>query len=670
MPVRKRTSESSPAKAPAALPSVVIENVTPQIDAGRHAVKRIIGDTCHVGADIYKDGHDLLAARLLVRRPRTRQWQYSPLTYDYHSDRWSGEFAVDELGRWVFMLEAWPDYFATWRSDLEKWVGAGQDVTLELREGAILIREAAERAAANTKTRLEQTAALLENSARQLDERVAAALDGELRQIMASHFDPSLITRYGRTLPVWVDRERARFGAWYEMFPRSQGSEPGKHGSFREAELQLPRLADLGFDVVYLPPIHPVGSTHRKGRNNALVAGPDDPGSPWAIGNAAGGHSAVEPQLGTLDDFDHFVERADELGLDVALDYALQCSPDHPWVSEHPEWFDIRPDGSIRYAENPPKRYEDIYPLDFWCDNWRALWEACRDVLSFWCEHGVRVFRVDNPHTKPFAFWEWVIQEIQSEHPDVIFLAEAFTRPNRMKGLAKIGFTQSYTYFTWRNTPKELRDYLIELTQTEMAEYFRPNFFANTPDILHEYLQTGGRAAFRVRLLLAATLSPTYGIYSGFELCENEPREPGSEEYLNSEKYEIKFRHWDAAGNINEDIEKINRARRENPALQYLNNITFLRCDNDRLLCYRKSAPPNELIVIANLDPDRAHESTVHVPLHELGIAENQPYQLKDLLTGERFTWKGIANYVFLDPKLSVGHVLRLLHPDTETNRK
>ncbi len=478
---------------------------------------------------------------------------------------------------------------------------------------------------------------------------------------MSLHFDPGSITSYDHTLRVRVDRERARFGAWYEMFPRSQGPAPGVHGTLRSAAEQLPRLAKLGFDVVYLPPIHPVGRTHRKGRNNRVIAGPEDPGSPWAIGNAHGGHTALEPQLGTLDDFAYFVKAAEQLGLEVALDYALQCSPDHPWVKKHPDWFTIRPDGSIKYAENPPKKYEDIYPIDFWCDDWEQLWLACKEALLFWIERSVRIFRVDNPHTKPFAFWEWVIEEIHRDYPDVIFLSEAFTRPNRMKGLAKLGFTQSYTYFTWRNTLSELRDYLAELTTTEMAEYFRPNFFANTPDILNEYLQKGGRPAFRVRLLLAATLSPSYGIYSGFELCENVPREPGSEEYLDSEKYEIKYRNWEATGNINKDIAAINRIRREHPALQSLTNVSFHPSENDQIICYRKSHPEGDLLIIVNLSPNKAHESTVHVPLAKFGVAEDETYDVEDLLTGERFTWKGSANYVWLDPAERVGHVLRLI---------
>jgi starch synthase (maltosyl-transferring) len=553
---------------------------------------------------------------------------------------------------------------------LEKWLAARQDVSLELREGAVLVRKAMERAAGSTRTTLISIIEALEDEDEDIDERVRIARHPKLQEIMAEHFDASTITRYDRILEIVVDRERARFGAWYEMFPRSQGSPPGKHATFRDAEKQLERIADLGFDVVYLPPIHPIGHTHRKGRNNSLVARPEDPGSPWAIGSELGGHTAIEAKLGTLDDFEHFLAEAAELGLEVALDYALQCSPDHPWVKEHPQWFTIRPDGSIKYAENPPKKYEDIYPLNCWSEDWEALWQACKDIFMFWIEHGVRIFRVDNPHTKPFAFWEWVIKELQREHPDLIFLSEAFTRPHRMKGLAKLGFTQSYTYFTWRNTVPELRDYFVELTQTEMAEYFRGNLFTNTPDILMEYLQEGGRPAFRVRLLLAATLSPSYGIYSGFELCENEPREPGSEEYLNSEKYEIKHRDFGAPGNINDDIRRINRIRHENPALQHLTNLSFHHSENDQMLLYKRWVPGNELFVVVNLDPFVAHESIIHVPIDELGIAEDEAYEVEDLLTDERYTWKGSKHYVRLDPKDRVGHVLRVHRPGQELDEE
>jgi starch synthase (maltosyl-transferring) len=484
-----------------------------------------------------------------------------------------------------------------------------------------------------------------------------------------------------------VDRPRARFAAWYELFPRSQAAD-GSHGTFDDAAKRLPRLAELGYDVVYLPPIHPIGRTFRKGKNNSLTPEPDDVGSPWAIGNENGGHTSIEPALGTVEDFERFVRTATAHGLDVALDYALQCSPDHPWVKEHPDWFHIRPDGTIQYAENPPKKYQDIYPLNFWCEDRQNLWNACRDIFLYWIARGVKTFRVDNPHTKPLPFWEWVIAEVQRDHPDTIFFAEAFTRPKKMKSLGKLGFTMSYTYFTWKNTDWELRDYFEELTNTPMVEYFRGNLFVNTPDILNEYLVHGGPAAFRIRLLLASTLLPLYGIYSGYELFENVPVRPGSEEYLDSEKYQIKPRDWEAPGNLNPMIQLLNRVRRENRALQRQDNLTFHTSENPRVLFYRKAATvrPREwtggrasyytvpqtmiddvddgerdLLVAVTLDPRTAHDTMVHVPLAELGLPDDATYMVQDLLTGVRYTWRGARNYVRLDPMTGqVGHVFRV----------
>ncbi|MFL5576034.1 MAG: alpha-amylase family glycosyl hydrolase, partial [Gemmatimonadaceae bacterium] len=470
---------------------------------------------------------------------------------------------------------------------------------------------------------------------------------------------------YPRELTITVDRERAGFAAWYELFPRSQSPVPGRHGTFADAARQLPRLAELGFDVVYLPPIHPIGRTFRKGPNNTLQSSPDDLGSPWAIGNECGGHTAVDPGLGTLEDFSRFVCRANELGLEVALDYALQCSPDHPWVKEHPNWFVIRPDGSIQYAENPPKKYQDIVPLDFWSEDREALWAACRDVLLFWIERGVRTFRVDNPHTKPFAFWEWVIAEVRRDHPDVVFLSEAFTRPKKLLHLAKLGFTQSYTYFTWKNSAWELRQFMTEFSRPELLEYYRGNLFTNTPDILHEYLQTGGAGAFRVRLLLAATLSPLYGIYSGFELMEHEPVRPGSEEYLDSEKYQLRQRDYDAPGNLNAEIRLLNRIRRDQRALQRADNLSFHPSSTPDILFYRKAAPPggDDLLVAVNVDPREARDGMVTVPVAELGLAEDETYTVEDLLTGEHYAWRGARNYVRLDPARQPGHLLRVVRP-------
>jgi starch synthase (maltosyl-transferring) len=643
------------------------------VDGGRYAAKRLVGDRCAIGADIYKDGHDILAARVRYRGPGDAEWRFAPLETDTTmNDRWEGEILLDRIGRWVFTVEAWTDLFATWRSELRKKHDAGQDVSSELLEGAALVARTAARArGAAARVALRASAARLKEDDASQEERVAYGTSDELRGIMEESWTPRDLTTYGCELPLYVDRRRAGFAAWYELFPRSQATEPGEHGTFADAERRLPRLAELGFDVIYLPPIHPIGQTNRKGKNNSLSPGPDDPGSPWAIGSEEGGHTAVEPRLGTLQDFERFVARAQSLELEVALDYALQCSPDHPWLKEHPEWFFVRPDGSLKHAENPPKKYQDIYPLNFWCDDREALWEACRDVLLFWCERGVRTFRVDNPHTKPFAFWEWAIAEVQARYPDTIYLAEAFTKPKRMKNLAKLGFTQSYSYFTWRNTPEELRDYVIELTATECAEYMRANLFANTPDILHEYLQQGGRPAFRVRLLLAATLLPIYGIYSGFELAENIPLRPGSEEYLNSEKYEVRVRDYEAPGNLNDEIRRVNAARRDLPALQEYTNVTFHDVDNPNMLFYAKSAPRDaggtargpDVLVVVNTDPHRVHDGTVTVPLALLGLHEGEEYIVEDVLDGARYTWRGARNYVRLDPQRQPGHLLVVERP-------
>lgn len=506
-------------KSSAKLPRVVIEAVEPCVDGGRHAVKRNLGDTLAIGADIYKDGHDLIRARVRFRRPGEREWHDTPLRYEYNPDRWYAEIDLDRLGRWTFAVEAWPDPFATWRADLAKRRDAGQDVAADLLEGAAILRRAS--APASARARIAEVARALEDGSRGVDERADLADDVSLDELMSGPFDTAHVHRSKPDLEVIVDRRLARVGAWYELFPRSQAGEPGRHGTFADTERRLPELAALGFDVIYLPPIHPIGRAHRKGPNNSRTCAPGDPGSPWAIGAREGGHTAIHPELGTVEDFERLVRAAADLGMEIALDYALQCAPDHPWITEHPEWFHHRTDGTIRYAENPPKKYEDIYPLDFWCKDREGLWRACRDIFLYWIERGVRVFRVDNPHTKPLVFWEWCLREVQDQHPDTIFLSEAFTRPKRMVGLAKIGFSQSYTYFTWKNDQRELREFMESLLEPRVNEIYRPNFFANTPDILHEYLQRGGRPAFRARLLLAATLSPSYGIYSGFELCEN-----------------------------------------------------------------------------------------------------------------------------------------------------
>jgi starch synthase (maltosyl-transferring) len=640
-------------------PQLVIENVTPALDGGRYPIKRVIGRVIEVSADIFKDGHDLIAARILFRRPGETEFRLAPLNYRFDADRWHGSFKVDQIGLWQYLVEAWPDRFGTWRSELGKRLNAGQDVRPELLEGASLLARLAVKLVGPSRARIDEAAKRLADPALSLEERLKVAFADDVLELVSAPLFADEATR-SAPLEVYADRAEACFSAWYELFPRSQGREPGKHGTFADTARRLPEIAALGFDVIYLPPIHPIGETHRKGRNNVPTCLPGDVGSPWAIGGKEGGHTAVHPQLGTLADFEVLAASARDFGIEIALDFALQCSPDHPWVKEHPEWFFIRPDGSIRYAENPPKKYEDIYPINFWCKDRQALWNACRDVVLFWIARGVSIFRVDNPHTKPLSFWEWMIRDVQAAHPEAIFLSESFTRPKRMKNLAKLGFTQSYTYFTWKNSAWELRDYLNELTRSEMAEYYRPNFFANTPDILHEFLQTGGRPAFRIRLLLAATLSPTYGIYSGYELCEGVPVHHGSEEYLDSEKYEIRVRDWNAPGNIKQDISKLNRIRREEPALHELTNLSFLNTDFNAILAYKKSVPGSDLIVVVNLDPHAMHETMVEVPLDELGIGAGEAYEMADLLTGARYTWRGAKNYVRLDPVERVGHVFRV----------
>ena len=625
-------------------------------------MKRVVGDTLEIGADIFKDGHDLIAAHVRYRGPDDGDWRTTPLIHDYNTDRWNGRLTLDQIGRWTFTVEAWTDVFRTWRSELEKKITAGQHVGSELLEGAEHVGAAARTAKfGEARTTLSKTAAHLRDESVDQTVRAGAALAPGLLSLMEAHLRPRSVATYSRELSVWVDRERAQFAAWYEMFPRSTGPDERTHGTFDTAAGALDRIAGLGFDVVYLPPIHPIGHGNRKGKNNTLTPTPDDPGSPWAIGGPAGGHTAVAPELGTIEDFDRFVSRAGELGLEIALDYALQCSPDHPWLKEHPDWFFVRPDGTLKYAENPPKKYQDIYPINFWCEDREALWNACRDIFLYWIEHGVKIFRVDNPHTKPMAFWEWVIPDVQRRHPETVFFAEAFTRPKRMKHLAKLGFTQSYTYFTWRNTAEELREYLTELTRTPMKEYFRGNLFTNTPDILNEYLVHGGRHAFRIRLLLAGTLSPLYGIYSGFELSENVPVKPGSEEYMNSEKYELRPRDFSAPGNLDNDIRRLNAVRRESRALQLYDNLTFGESENPKVLFYAKTSAEDDLLIAVTTDPHVPQETIVTVPLSAVGIGHDQHYVVEDLLTGARYTWHGARNYVRLDPANEPGHVLRIV---------
>jgi starch synthase (maltosyl-transferring) len=627
--------------------SVVIENVAPTVDGGRYPIKREVGDPVEVTADVFKEGHDVLAVFLKYRRADEAGWREVPMRF-VDNDRWAGTFTVDDNARYLYTIEALSDPFRSWLADLGKRVAAGQDVQSELLEGVALVQAALDGAAGADIPALRGRVERLGQASQR--DAVAAASDEALAVLMDRYLDRTDATGAEREYEVVADRERARFASWYEFFPRS--GVAGRHGTFRDAERQLERAAAMGFDVVYLPPIHPIGRTHRKGRNNTLTAGPGDHGSPWAIGATEGGHDAVHPDLGTLADFDRFVARARALGLEVALDFAIQCSPDHPWVREHPEWFFHRPDGSIKYAENPPKKYQDVYPVNFYGDDPRPLWQEMKRVVEFWIDHGVLTFRVDNPHTKPVKFWEWLIREVQATHPEVVFLAEAFTRPKMMKVLAKAGFTQSYTYFTWRNDKAELRDYLTEITTPPVAEYFRGNLWPNTPDILHATLQQGGPPAFKLRLVLAATLSPLYGIYSGYELCENQPFAPGSEEYLNSEKYEPKARDWTAPGNLTGLVTRINGIRRQHRALQLYRNLTFHAADDPQILWYSKATPAGDdaVFVAANLDCFATHASMVDVPIHELGIAPDQPYGMHELLTDVTYQWRGARGYVELDP--------------------
>jgi starch synthase (maltosyl-transferring) len=641
-------------------PRLLIQDLTPRVEGGRHPVKRIAGDLLEVGADVLIEGQGRLSARLCFRPPGERRFRHAPLEYRFEPDRWLGWLRLDRIGLWQLAVEAWPDRFGTWREELRRRAADGENVAPELEEGARLLRWRARGARARARRRLEEAAARLLDRSRPPQERLAEALSEALVPAMSGPLRPGDLVRSSPLLEVAVDRERARFGAWYELFPRSQSPEPGRHGTLADVERRLPELAELGFDVLYLTPIHPIGTQHRKGPNDELRAGPGDPGSPWAIGDASGGHDAVHPELGTLEDFDRLVARAKSLGLEIALDYALHCSPDHPWVREHPGWFRRRPDGSIRYAENPPKKWQDVYPLDFWCADREGLWRACRDLVLFWIGHGVRIFRADNPHTKPFAFWEWLIADVKRTHPDAIFLGEAFTRPKILAALAKLGFSQSYTYFTWKNSASELRAHLSELASSGVADYLRPNLFANTPDVLHEYLQRGGRPAFQVRLVLAATLSPSYGIYSGFELCEREAAGPGSEEYRDSEKYQLRWRDWDAPGNLKPLLGVLNRIRRENPALQRMENLEFLGSENEQILWYRKSAPGNELLVAVNLDPAAPQHGHVELPLAALGRGADEALEVEDLLTGARYQWRGERAWVRLDPAERVAHVLRV----------
>jgi starch synthase (maltosyl-transferring) len=689
---------------------VVIEEVKPQIDSGRHPVCRIVGDDVVVTAAIFADGHDHLAAQLHYQRSTERRWRSTPMT-PVSNDIWTGSFEVDKLGAWRFTILAWVDHFDTWESELRKRLAAQdpalatapdpepipddsggwtvptvtgeQNIPLAFRTGAILIKEAASRANGADAKRLFEVARSLNEKADRNDAYYEYPLDDEIVELVERYPDQTFATRYEPELAVWVDRERAGFSAWYELFPRSTAPVPGKHGTFADVERQLPEIAAMGFDIVYMPPIHPIGRAFRKGPENSTTANPGDPGSPWAIGDKSatpdpadpgrikeddGGHKSIHPELGTYADFEHLVAATREHGMEIALDIAFQCSPDHPWVTQHPTWFNIRPDGSIQYAENPPKKYQDIYPLNFESPDWRSLWDELYSVFEFWIKRGVYVFRVDNPHTKALPFWEWCLGALHAKYPETIFLAEAFTRPHVMYSLAKGGYTQSYTYFTWRNTKADLQSYLEEITRPPVSDFFRPNFWPNTPDILHKTLQDGGRPAFMFRLVLAATLTANYGIYGpAYELCENAPAKPTagkteSEEYLMSEKYEIRQRDRNVPGSLVPLITLVNRIRRANPALHSNGSLLFHPIDNPNLLAYSKSSPDfsNTILVIVNLDPYNQQSGWTDLDLPRLGLAPGRDFYVEDLLNAASYTWHGRRNYVVLRPGIQAAHLFRV----------
>jgi starch synthase (maltosyl-transferring) len=654
---------------------IVIEEVQPQVDCGRYPAKRILGDAVTVTAAIFGDGHDHVSAHLLYRHSSETDWRSTPLT-PLTNDLWTAAFTVVKLGDWLYTIEAWVDHFATWCDDLQKRIGAqnastapgstsqSQDIPLALLSGATMLDRIAQRTKGADSELLADAASSLNRLAHSKASTYEFPLSEEIITLAAQHPDLTLATRYRQEISLWVDRERASYSTWYELFPRSVSPDPTRHGTFADVKALLPDIAAMGFDVLYLPPIHPIGNAFRKGRNNSVVCTPDDPGSPWAIGSKEGGHKSIHSQLGTLRDFDALVAATHDHDMELALDIAFQCSPDHPWVTEHPSWFVIRPDGSIQYAENPPKKYQDIYPLNFESPDWRGLWYALCDVFIYWIHRNVRIFRVDNPHTKALPFWEWCIAEIHKKYPDVLFLAEAFTRPHVMYSLAKAGFTQSYTYFTWRNTGDELREYFEEISKPPISDFFHPNLWPNTPDILHAALQNGGRPAFMQRLILAATLGANYGIYGpAFELCENLPAKQGSEEYLNSEKYEI--RHWDRSvgHTLAPLITQINKIRRENPALHRDHSLHFYSVDNPNILSYSKSCGDNRILVAINLDPTQEQAGWIDLDLKQLGISHNQSFEIEDLLTGTHYHWHDRSNYVALRPDIMPAHIFRLIRP-------
>jgi starch synthase (maltosyl-transferring) len=668
---------------------VIIEEINPQIDGGKHPVCRVLGDRVVVTAAIFADGHDHVLARILYRPQTDKAWRFAPMSATT-DDMWTGSFTVDALGLWSFTVLGWVDHLVTWASDLKKRLAAQPapdhrdhgttplDIPLALRSGALLIQQAAKRARGVDAKRLTALAKQLTQSADENATHYEYPLTDELAELISRYPDLAFATRYEPEVTLQVERVRAQFSSWYELFPRSASPIPGQHGTFADVQNQLPEIAAMGFDVLYLPPIHPIGRAYRKGPNNFTTAQPGDLGSPWAIGDKAmespgnkednGGHKSIHPELGTFEDFDRLVKAAKGHGVEIALDIAFQCSPDHPWVAMHPTWFMIRPDGTIQYAENPPKKYQDIYPLNFESPDWRDLWDELYSVFEFWIKKDVHIFRVDNPHTKALPFWKWCLGELHKNYPGTIFLAEAFTRPHVMYSLAKAGFSQSYTYFTWRTGKAELEEYLEEITKPPVSDFFRPNFWPNTPDILHKSLQEGGRAAFIVRLILATTMTANYGIYGpAYELGENTPAKPAigkteSEEYLDSEKFQIRQRDRNAAGSLVPLITTLNQIRQENSALQSNESLHFHKTENEQIICYSKSTADldNAILVAVNLDPFHEQASWIKLDVAKLGLSDDQHFTVEDLLTGSKYNWRGQWNYVALRPGVQPAHVLRV----------
>jgi starch synthase (maltosyl-transferring) len=639
---------------------VVIENLKPEIDGGRFPVKRVLGEQVKVSADIFCDGHDQIAASLLYRKSEDKNWAEVAMTHA-GNDVWRADFVIEDKSDYLYTIKAWVDHFGSWCSDLKKKFEAGQEIQVELKIGETFLEKTLTRA---QKEDAEKIGGFFQafKDEQEIEKKVAIVLSSDLKKLMRAYPIADEITGYDKELVIKVDDHKALFSAWYEMFPRSCSGDPKRAGTFNDCKKQLPQLAKMGFDVLYFPPIHPIGKSKRKGKDNAIIALPEDPGSPWAIGSSEGGHKSIDPALGSFKNFEELINEAKKYDIELALDLAYQCSLDHPYLKQHPQWFKKRPDGSIQHAENPPKKYEDIIPFDFECEDWQELWQELKSIVVFWVEKGIRLFRVDNPHTKPFAFWQWLIAQVKKDYPGVLFLCEAFTRPKVMYRLAKLGFSQSYTYFTWRNTKWELTQYLSELTSTGLRDFFRPNFWTNTPDILPEFLQYGGRPAFVIRLILAATLSSNYGVFGpAFELCVNEAL-PGREEYKASEKYEIK--HWDRnlPGNLVELMARLNKIRRENKALQIPWNLKFHEVDNEYLLFYSKTTKDleNILLVVVNLDPYHKQSGWIKVPIEQLGIEPHKSYLAHELIGGDKYIWQGEKNYVELNPAIMPAHILKI----------